>query len=101
MQTESFPVSRASKSFCLYCFCRSECNFCSPNCEQLYQGMFSKYESNLQKAEESFMPRERKEEELSDNQEFLENFDFLFDPQLEDFDQQQYEDIKGLISKPA
>ena len=47
------------------------------------------------------MPRERREEELSDNQEFLENFDFLFDPQLEDFDQQQYEDIKGLISKPA
>jgi hypothetical protein len=50
--------------------------------------MFSKYEENLQKAEESFMPPAtvQKEEELSDNQEFLENFDFLFNPQEEAFD---------------
>lgn len=61
--------------------------------------MFSKYESNLQRAEESCVPKPAKEEELSDNQEFLESFDFLFDPQLEDFDQQQYQDIKALIEE--
>jgi predicted lipid-binding transport protein (Tim44 family) len=63
--------------------------------------MFSKYEENLQKAEESFMPpaSAQKEEELFDNQEFLENFDFLFNPQEEAFDLEEYEEMKSIIKK--
>jgi hypothetical protein len=35
-------------------------------------------------------PAVAKEEELSDDQEFLENFDFLFNPQEEAFNVEEY-----------
>lgn len=50
MQTEGFPLDNNKKSFCLYCFTRSETNFCSKGCEGLYNKMFEKYELNLNRA---------------------------------------------------
>jgi hypothetical protein len=43
-------LEEKKKSFCLYCFTRSEGNFCSERCEGLYNKMFEKYEVNLSKA---------------------------------------------------
>jgi hypothetical protein len=33
VQTESIPLERVKKSFCLYCYSRSEHQFCSGKCE--------------------------------------------------------------------
>ena len=54
LQTDSLPLELQKKTFCLYCFSRTQRSFCGGSCEQLYNAMFQRYENNLEHAQSSF-----------------------------------------------